>query len=126
LLIEDVLFADRGGFGAAGHAHQTPTVSEGSCPVIAGSEDSDSLAYPVSNGAYDILYVALIECGEVGPGLTLGAKQFIKLGVERFDIAVLGSVDEQRHQPCGQRRYCRPTDNCRYKMVSCNIASTRS
>jgi hypothetical protein len=33
---------------------------------------------------FNILHVAIIECGEVGPGLSVGAKEFVKLGVKRL------------------------------------------
>jgi len=49
----------------------------------------------------DILHVAIIEGGEIGPGFTVGTKELIELGVEGLGVAVLGSVDEQRHQPRG-------------------------
>jgi hypothetical protein len=50
----------------------------------------------------NILQIAIIERGEVGPGFSWGTKQLIELGMKSLGISVLGSINEQRHQPCCQ------------------------
>jgi hypothetical protein len=61
----------------------------------------------------NIFHIAIVKRGEVGPGFSVGTKQLIELSVESLGISVLGSVNEQRHQPCCQGRYCCPAESLR-------------
>src|ERR1700740_545257 len=59
----------------------------------------------------NILHVAIVQRGEVGPGFSVRTKEFIKLSVEGLGIAMFGSVNEQRHQPRRQGCDGRPTES---------------
>ena len=48
---------------------------------------------------FNILHIVIVEHSELGPRFAMGAKEFIQFGVQSLGVAVLGSIDEKRHEP---------------------------
>jgi hypothetical protein len=70
------------------------------------------LAVP-SSARFDVLDIAFVERGEVGPSFPLRTKELIELGAESLRVLGFGSIDKQRHQPGCERCYCRLTKGLR-------------
>jgi hypothetical protein len=64
---------------------------------------------------FNILHIVIVEHSELGPRFAMGAKEFIQFGVQSLCVAVLGSIDEKRHEPSRQGRYGCPAKSRRFK-----------
>lgn len=47
---------------------------------------------------FDQFRFLLIHCCQLGPGIAVDAQQFVELGVDRLCVAMLGALDQQRHE----------------------------
>jgi hypothetical protein len=56
----------------------------------------------------NLLWLALVDPHQVVPGPMLRLQYFIKLGLYGLGVTVLGTLNEQRHQPSRQRGTAMP------------------
>jgi hypothetical protein len=60
----------------------------------------------------DILRFFFIDVGEFIACSRLGMKQFVELCLDRLRVAILGTLYEKRHEPCGERGAGVPIERC--------------